>query len=409
MPSSETLIQKENDVEVKMNFNESLDNKTNDNELFQTVDSHKQQFKEYLQTFERRNSDSNCVLNRSSSCEKINLADEIKKLSERLMMLSSINNDLNSYNESLTTDNNNNIASLKTLAVVPESNGKDISRDEQETNLNNKTFTEKELSNREKKIFKDKPAIKEKPAELVKNLRNKKSDESFFSWSITINSDGSKSSNILNNNNNRTSRFSRAISMVSSTSTSSRTYESNGSTHYDRLSNGGLSERLKFLDETPTLSQKLENARKISENISISRGKNYRSKFEEIIQSTSPPSIHGSAPWPVTNRRTKFRITQLSRDVPIGSPDKHRTVFLEEAVTTTKDCLLHLLDKYNENDTRAAYSSMGRHQSMSNGVSLTDNLEYRSMNSLNYFFQRHATAGQTVKQMQAQLESKRKF
>lgn len=55
--------------------------------------------KEYLQSFDRRHSDSNYVSNHTSSLEKVNLAEEIKKLSDRLLMLSSINAELQDYNQ----------------------------------------------------------------------------------------------------------------------------------------------------------------------------------------------------------------------------------------------------------------------------------------------------------------------
>lgn len=142
--------------------------------------------------------------------------------------------------------------------------------------------------------------------------------------------------------------------------------------------------------------------------------------------------------------RTKFRVSQLSRDVPLGRPDTHRTIFLEESAIDTKDCLIQLLDKYSGGRTAAeamATSSFGaggverrtafgrnrsRLQSHSFGgggggsfdtaggdseynesTSSGSNAEQRSLNSLNFFFQQHAVAGNTVRQMQAQLESKR--
>lgn len=132
-------------------------------------------------------------------------------------------------------------------------------------------------------------------------------------------------------------------------------------------------------------------------------------------------------------RRTKFRVSQSSRDVPIGSPDTHRPIFLDEAcygANGTTDSLLQLLDKYNGNhgndiDSDARHSTFAvrerrqRNQSLSFGdagcattnttTTTADSVdEQRSMNSLNFFFQRHAVAGSQVRQMQAQLESKKR-
>ncbi|KAG4073920.1 hypothetical protein HA402_014125 [Bradysia odoriphaga] len=333
----------------------------------------KKHLKEYLHSFDRRNSDSSCLPNHSTStstCEKLNLADEIKKLSERLMMLSSINTDLNEYNETLTNGG-----------------GKAI-----------KEKTPEPVKKVEKEIVVGKPKstrIEDSSEVKLVNSRSKLSDR--FSRSSSIANDSETTST------SKYSRFTRASSVISNSSSSS----------YNKPLTNGLSERLKSLDETPNLLQRLGNSRNSSTVSVSSRHSSVSSKTSTNAKSSSYNSSYstngiGSAPWPVTNKRTKFRISQMSRDVPIGSPYSHQTVFLEEAVNTTKDCLLHLLEKYNESDTRTAYSNQGRHQSIAVGYGISDNLEYRSMNSLNHFFQRHASAGNTVKQIQARIESKRK-
>lgn len=244
-----------------------------------------------------------------------------------------------------------------------------------------------------------KPAIREKP-DFLKN-RTKIQMKDHFNKSYSINESTSSSNS---KTTSRTSSFMRASSVVSTSSSSTfhSSLKTTKSTKSTKELTNRLSERLKSLEEMPALINRMDDKREVSHSITINNKSNC---FES--GSISPPNHGGSAPWPV-NRRAKFRMTQMSRDVPIGSPNSHQTVFLEEAVTTTKDCLLHLLDKYNESETRTAYSNTGRHQSMSLGMGLSDNLEYKSMNSLNFFFQRHATAGNTVKQMQAQLELKRK-
>lgn len=341
---------------------------------FEDDDPSKKHLKEYLHSFDRRNSDSSCLPNHptsASTCEKLNLADEIKKLSERLMILSSINTDLTEYNEKVT----------------------------------NGVKTEEKTSEPIRKIDKDATVVnKKKPSKTedsekskLDSHKSKYSDR--FSRSYSTTNDLSETSST-----SKFSRFTRASSVVSSSSTSS----------YNKTMTNGLSERLKSLDETPNLMQRLGNTRGSSvvptslRNGSAKTITTTSAKSSYYNGNNSYTSSIGSAPWPVSNKRTKFRVSQLSRDVPIGSPYTHQTVFLEEAVTTTKDCLLHLLEKYNESDTRAAYSNQGRHQSIAVGYGISDNLEYRSMNSLNHFFQRHASAGNTVKQIQARIESKRK-
>lgn len=345
-------------------------------------DPNKRHLKEYLHSFDRRNSDSSCLPNHNTStstCEKLNLADEIKKLSERLMMLSSINTDLNEYNETITNGGgitNGGAMTNGDATAVKEKTPEPVKKVEKET-----------------VVAKPKtPRIEDSTDVKLVNNRSKFSDR--FSRSSSIANDSETTST------SKYSRFTRASSVISNTSSSS----------YNKPTTNGLSERLKSLDETPNLFQRLGTSRNSSVS---SRNSSITSKTSTNAKSSSYNSSYltngvGSAPWPVTNKRTKFRISQMSRDVPVGSPYTHQTVFLEEAVNTTKDCLLHLLEKYNESDTRTAYSNQGRHQSIAVGYGLSDNLEYRSMNSLNYFFQRHASAGSTVKQIQARIESKRK-
>lgn len=308
------------------------------------------------------------------------------------MMLSSINTELSDYNENVvnesTTDNNQ----LQPITLQKPAIAKVMTTPAIKVNSSAQNGTKSTLKQSEKPVIKEKPDfLKSKPLE--------KSTDKIKSRFNALN-DSIKSTKTTTT---RTSTFTRASSVVNTSSFQSSTTTSTTS---NKHSTNGLSERLKSLDEMPNIYKKMEGMRKVSDSITIKR--NPAAAPIETISSVSPPSHGGSAPWPVTNRRTKFRVTQMSRDVPVGSPNTHQTVFLEEAVNTTKDCLLHLLDKYNETETRTAYSNSGRHQSMSVGFGLSDNVEYRSMNSLNFFFQRHATAGNTVKQMQAQLESKRK-
>lgn len=278
------------------------------------------------------------------------------------MMLSSINTDLNQYNEAITNNEKTEDKTSEPIKTIEKENAKD-----KPVTKSIKTKTE--------------------DSHKLKLASNKSKFSENFSRSYSTTNDSETTST------SKFSRFTRASSVVSSSTSSS----------YNKHTTNGLSERLKSLDDTPILFQRLGSSRNSS---------NLSSRTNSTKTSTSAKSSYnnsiGSAPWPVTNKRTKFRISQLSRDVPIGSPYTHQTVFLEEAVNTTKDCLLHLLEKYNESDNRTAYSNHGRHQSIAVGYGLSDNLEYRSMNSLNHFFQRHASAGNTVKQIQARIESKRK-
>lgn len=108
----------------------------------------------------------------------------------------------------------------------------------------------------------------------------------------------------------------------------------------------------------------------------------------ETISATSLDG-HRTVPWAVTNRRNKFRINQMSRDVPIRSLDSHQKVFLEGTAHSNQDSILHLLDKYN-----------GR------GARLSDNLESRSMNTLNTFFKQNVHGSGAIRQIQARITNR---
>lgn len=306
------------------------------------------QNKEYLQSFDRRHSDSNYVVNHNSSLEKVNLAEEIKKLSDRLMMLSSINTELQDYNKRISDGQS------------------------QKTAQDAKSKENTKLPSNDKR---DKP-------EILKNIKNSKFNEQF-----------SKSLNVMEMKSSKGSTFVRSKSILSNGTDVSITQTSSKSVVSD------LTERLKALDETPSLFKKMVNVRSVCEKVTDS--------VEDAITLGDNQS---SVPWPITNRRTKFRITQMSRDVPIGSPDTHQTIFLEETANSTKDCLLHLLEKYEKFNGQESKSGNGirRHQSISVGCGIADNLEYHSMNSINAFFKRSAFLrdGATVKKIQARMESK---
>lgn len=215
--------------------------------------------------------------------------------------------------------------------------------------------------------------------------------------------------------------------MATSTTTTTRTTtihskslrEEGTSSHHTNSVVNDLTERLRSLDEMPSVFKRLINVKNfadkcdegtsttaIRESFNFAASLNSNKSSNNGNDSSHSVTIHQSTPWPITTRRTKFRITQLSRDVPIGSPDSHQTIFLEEAANTTKDCLLHLLDKYNTKQSRAN-SSIRRHQSIS-GHGITDNLEYHSMNSINAFFKRNAFQhnGRTVRKLKARIESR---
>ncbi|KAL5287413.1 hypothetical protein ACFFRR_008367 [Megaselia abdita] len=262
----------------------------NENQIPNTpTTSSNSDIQEYLHSFERRNSDTSFLVNRRSSVgERMNLAEEIRKLSDHLMMLAEINKTLEKDKDSVGGDGE----------VTP-------------TNEDPK-----------EPIF-----IAPKPKTSKLSVRLQRS-----------------------------------------------------------------------IEETPTLN----NSSSTSTSTSTTHVKRNGFRSSRITTTTTSSSITTTTSEDAHTKRMKFKVNQMSRDVPVGQPDTHQTVNLEEAANATKDCLLHLLDKYNERKTR---NPLGRHQSFSVDWNSSNNLQYRSMSSINAFFQRQnvGAGGRNIRQLQAQL------
>lgn len=306
-----------------------------------SVDHQSKTKQEYLQSFDRRHSDSNYVINQKSTLEKINLAEEIKKLSDRLMVLTSINDELKEFNKRFDNDIKSTVSATETIAQPPA-----------------------------------------KRSEVLKNMKT-----------ASFNCSSTKTEKIQSQ-------------LVHSKSLMTEEEEATSSRISTKSVVNDLTERLKTLDEIPSMFENVAHRTTFTERSTFDQRLHSNSTSTSSSSSTSPCTF-GSAPWPITNRRTKFRVTQLSRDVPIDSPNSHQTIFLEEAANSTKDCLLQLLDKYNGKEMRIC--NIRRHQSIAVGNGMTDNLEYHSMNSINTFFKRNVFQqnGTTVRKIKARIESKR--
>lgn len=311
------------------------------------------QNKEYLQSFDRRHSDSKYVSNRTYSLEKVNLAEEIRKLSNRLLMLSSINTELQDINQHTA---NNCIRKCDSPAA---SDNYSLS-DTHTTTV--PTIAPVDVN------------------ETTKNWKNSKLNSEFSQSTISC------SGTTLTNTGD--------ITTVDGYSTHETSKQSNVK---------GLTERLNMLDETPSSNEEILNRRNVSRKSLISGFDSVLSvSINSSDTSTTSPTHNNNVPWPVTNRRTKFRITQLSRDI------SHDTIFLEETAVNTTKCLLHLLDKYNGSEKLRSSNGFRRHQSITVGGGIANNLEYQSMNSINAFFKRNVFQknGTTVKQIQTRFEAK---
>ncbi|XP_075165705.1 spaghetti-squash activator [Haematobia irritans] len=325
--------------------------------------------KSYLHTFDRRNSDTNYLLGRRSSGERVNLADEIKKLSDHLLMLAQINTKLSKEAEN-------------------EQEGELEAKKEKEKKPKTKKSKEEGSSSSEKKSsVKTIDSGKTGASSTTTKVTNSKS-------SPTKTSKVSSSSTTTNTTTSSKTITSSLASVTSSTSTPAPCTTNSFFSHLNpgksRTSN--LSWRLQqSIEETPKLNSASSTMPKKSSVSTMTTGNTPQSSAERFQEAASI-------------KRAKFRINQMSRDVPIGLPNTHQAVNLEEAANNTKDCLLHLLEKYNESKTR---NPLGRHQSIGAiDYNVSDNLEYRSMSSINAFFQRHNNNGNMVKQLQAQLKEK---
>lgn len=306
-----------------------------------------EQNREYLQSFDRRHSDSNYTSNYASCLEKVNLAEEIKKLSDRLLMLSSISAELQEYNQ-------------RTVDTIRSKSSDSLQANENsDSNKKASKITMSALTNQ---VANDKTIS----TEAVKNWKNSKT--------------------------NNLSDFKLSRKSGSNTSTSAT-----DSTHVQELTEPTIpiEESSRFEN---ILSARNRHDKSVTNDLDGALGSSIHSN--DTPSSSSTPN--NSVPWPVMNRRTKFRMTQLSRDV------SHDTIFLEEAANTTK-CLLHLLDKYNGKEETRSTNGIRRHQSISVSGGFSNNLEYQSMNSINAFFKRSVFQknGTIVKQMQTRLEAKR--
>uniref|UniRef100_T1PFH1 Protein kinase n=1 Tax=Musca domestica TaxID=7370 RepID=T1PFH1_MUSDO len=322
-----------------------------------TMNLQQRSLKSYLHTFDRRNSDTNYLLGRRSSGERVNLADEIKKLSDHLLMLAQINTKFNK-----------------------EAAGEKDAEDEGTENEKEKKPKTKKGTG-EKKKTSPKTSESEK-ATNTKEKEGKTSAKAGKTSTTTTTSKKTLEGSVTSNNTTTTS------TNTTSTSTTNNFF-SNLNPGKSRTSN--LSWRLQqSIEETPKLNSNSTSRKSSVSTMTTGNAKNSSSadRFQEAA------SI----------KRAKFRISQMSRDVPVGLPNTHQAVNLEEAANNTKDCLLHLLEKYNESKTR---NPLGRHQSIGAiDWNVSDNLEYRSMSSINAFFQRHNNRGNMVKQLQQQLKEK---
>lgn len=253
--------------------------------------------RDYLQSFDRRKSDSNYVLgtknNPSKKEEKMDLVDEIKRLSDHLMMLNTMKTEMGENGETTTSGD-----SAKQPEQVVMEPAKDRAKD-------TTVRTQKKRS----------PSIPDEYSNngIVQNITLEKRPLSRTKMTDPANLSSRLESRIVQSQIMRFSNSNGTESHQVTTMAQQHTSASNGvsALHYV---NGASSVR--------TATRLIEEQHK-------------------------PQTPISQPPWMLKCKRTKFRMTELSRDVPQNAPDSHKTIFIEQAATNTKDCLLQLLDKYN--------------------------------------------------------------
>jgi hypothetical protein len=166
-------------------------------------------------------------------------------------------------------------------------------------------------------------------------------------------------------------------------------------------------------------------------------------KFATLAEPSASSSDVSNAPWPVSTRRTKFRVNQMSsRDVPIVRTEKPAKLQKQSAIDAcdtklfdehiagvrksifhtavgdvprVRNCIADLWDSF-ERDRDQMFHSHFRHKTfmerMPNGSISFDcgqlDVEQRSISTIRSMFQLHATTGRHVKQIQAKIEANHK-
>lgn len=190
----------------------------------------------------------------------------------------------------------------------------------------------------------------------------------------------------------------------------------------------------KIDDETSLIDGGKQQHQHANENDDAARNCNQFSEiFKKFTKLADSGSIVSAVPWATTTKRTKFRINQTSsRDVPIVKTNKPAKLTKQNAIddatvdtklfdetvnhissSAVRDAIVSLLD---EKFANKSHRHMFRHETfvsrLPNGSISFDcgqlGVEQRSMNTIRALFQLHASTGTSVRQMQAQIESKNK-
>lgn len=171
------------------------------------------------------------------------------------------------------------------------------------------------------------------------------------------------------------------------------------------------------------------------------KGRNITELFKKLTNKKEEEKI-SNAPWVVSNKRTKFKVNQMSsRDVPIFKTGNNFKLQKQNAIITSEtlfqekiikpvsqqssldstdvfkkfqqetNTLFQQHHKHHQNMMKRSQQFFQEPHSISfelGTFNMDRTLEQRALNSIATFFQLHARNGTTVKQIQKQIESKSK-
>lgn len=338
-----------------------LDTKiTTQNHIYTSSPADKQDdihFKQYNNSMNRRSSGSKYEMAYASS-ENVNLADEIKKLSDRLMILTSINAEFVHYDE------------LKKLTPIASNDQNGYKS--HETPANNVECAHRRIPI---KYESKRCEISRIPFDVKDRVYDRRmsnvDDMDEFQFRLNRSPKNSlqrAKRNLYNRDQlNGSSTFFRSQSVLSDKEYSSTEKRTN--------------RRVDAFDKHMVYMNDSAQPRRV-----MRTGCN------------SPETIR-------TRGLSQIRFNSTSRDVPATLSEADEAIRVQNVANTTKNCLLHLLEKYNSRNIR---NLNGRHSGISIGMGITDDLEHRSVNSLNAFFKRQQHSGNNVRRIQTRLQSMHK-
>lgn len=312
-----------------------------------------------LRNLERRASDSSCFLNiKTDICRKVNLAEEIKKLSDRLYMLSTINTDLV----------NNDVQNIKTESFkYTENTDLDKTTDTMNTNIvNNKSQTSSQTGSYMEKTI---------------------------------------SSSTVNYNEKMKSEFKNNSKETVSTCPKIK----NGFTNLDRAASFNTS----YLNKSDPNNNPVYSKTDLmdDESGSFSNIPWARRKFKISNCSRDVPiaperkksefSIEFNKRRELIDTFANSNAANSSENASKSSEKRYYKKFNENGdvktnANNTKDLLLHLLDQWGESKNPPTDCHAGRHKSVSMEWSESESIASKSMNSLNTFFKTQSS-GSTVR------------